>query len=106
MFLEMNMDRVRPIESTLELPNLRSIAFDPETNIRAIKNLIVDYPLSIITVKLEATPDSLRYSGWHLVERWVGSRIDAVVRYSIGNHTELKHLVALSGWRNGVAVSG
>lgn len=37
VLLEVNVDRMGPIESALELPNLRSVALDPEAHIITVK---------------------------------------------------------------------
>ncbi len=100
VFLEVNVDRMRPIESALEFPNLCRVALHPEANIIAVKEFVVDYPLAIPPVEFEAAPNPFCYSRWHLVESGVGGRIYAVVCHCVGNHTELEHLVPLAGGQN------
>ena len=81
MFLEVNVDGVRPITSALELPNLSRVSFDSKANIVAIKEFIVDDPLAVPPVEFEATRDPFCHSRRHLIEGGVGSRINAVVCY-------------------------
>ena len=96
VLLEMNMDWVRPIKSAFELPNLGGVSLYPEPNIITVKQLIVDNPLAVPPVKLEAPRNALGDPCWHQVKGWVGCGIHAVVGYRIRNHAELKHLVPLA----------
>src|SRR5687768_4794569 len=75
VFLEVNMDWVRPIKSTFEIPNLGRVTFHSETNIVAIKELIVDYPLTVLTIKLEAALDTLGHPCRYLIESGVSGRV-------------------------------
>src|SRR5688572_19145738 len=105
MFLEVNMNWMRPIASALEFPDLSRISLDSETNIVAVKEFAVDYPLSILTVELEATRDAFSHARRNLVEGRIGSRVNAVVCYRIRDDAKLKHLIPLTCRKNIVSWS-
>ena len=89
VLLKVDVDRMGPIESAFELPNLRRVALDPEANVVAVKQFIVDHPLAVPPVKLETPRDTFCHAGRHLVEGRVGRRIHAIVSHRVGDDAEL-----------------
>src|SRR5215213_9429098 len=106
MFLEMNVNRMRPIASAFEFPNLRGITFHFEANIIAIKECAVDNPLTVVSIEFEATVDPFCHSGRYLIERGIGGRVYTIVCHSVRNHTKLQHLSPLTGRKNIIRWSG
>src|SRR5215218_9330617 len=105
MFLEMNVNRMRPIASAFEFPNLGGITFHFEANVVAIKECAVDNPLTVVSIEFEATVDPFCHSGRHLIERGISSWVHAIVCYGVRYNAKLKHLIPLTCRKNIVSWS-
>ena len=100
VLFEVNVYWVRPVESTFKVPDLCRVALNSETDVITVEEFVVDDPLPVTAIKLEAPLDALSYSRGHLIERRVSRGIDAVIGHGIRDHSELEHFSALSRWKN------
>ena len=80
VFFQMNVDRVLPIVAGVDKdPVLRAVLSYGEAEFITIRKLVVDDPLTVVSVEFEVASDSRRDDRWQGVERWQGCRIDAIV---------------------------
>ena len=96
VFFEVNVNGVLPVKAALQVPLLRSVATDAEADLVAVEEFVVDHPLAVSTVELELTALINRRPRRHVVEVRVGRRVYASISDRVGNHSELKHLIALA----------
>jgi hypothetical protein len=87
VFFEVNVDRVLPIKATFEVPDLRVVAFHFESDIIARKDFVVDDPLTVLAVELEAPLSVLGLTCRNSIEAGVGRRVYTAIAHSIGSHS-------------------
>src|SRR6185369_10577076 len=100
VLFEVNVYWVRPVESTFKVPDLCRVALNSETDFITVEEFVVNDPLPVTAIKLEAPLDALSYSRGHLIERRVSRRIHAVIGHGIRDHAELEHFSPLPGRQN------